>query len=214
MGNEMISTFYSIDKDIREIILDNFGFRLKDKINSYILYLTPYVLSKTIIKNITKFLSNKYQKINRFFNYKEYVSKSLLYNNYKIFKKKFPEEFNYMFETYSYHEEKFKIYNRFKNYKFINSKDMWLIKPKAAAVGHGILFLKDFSDIKFKKNYIITKYLKNPYLIKGYKNDFRFHGLISSIKPLKLYLYNEGLIRFASEKYNLSSTNPNKFFFN
>ena len=31
---------------------------------------------------------------------------SLLYRNYKIFKNKFPSDFNCMFESYSYPEEK------------------------------------------------------------------------------------------------------------
>ena len=69
--------------------------------------------------------------------------------------------------------------------------------------GKKISILSNFSNINLNE-YIITKYLYNPHLIKGYKYDFRFHGLISGVKPLKIYLYNEGLVRIASEKYNFS----------
>ena len=54
--------------------------------------------------------------------------------------------------------------------------------------------------------------MNNPHLIKGYKYDIRFHGLITSIKPLKLYLYNEGFIKISTEKYDYNNFD-NKFSF-
>ena len=62
------------------------------------------------------------------------------------------------------------------------------------------------------EDYVLTKYLYNPHLIKGYKYDIRFHTLVSSIQPLILYLYNEGMVRFATEKYNFSESNINNKF--
>ena len=116
-----------------------------------------------------------------------------------------------MLETYSFPEEKETIMKKFHNYSLKNANDLWMIKPKLGSLGSNIRILKDISSINLK-NYILTKYLTNSYLIRGYKNDFRFHGLVTSIKPLKLYLYNEGFVRLASEKYNLSvSFNQNDF---
>ena len=63
-----------------------------------------------------------------------------------------------------------------------------------------------------KDDYLITKYLENPHIIKGVKYDIRFHGLVTSIKPLKIYLYNEGFVRLASEKFDYKKLN-NKFAF-
>ena len=83
-----------------------------------------------------------------------------------------------------------------------------MVKPNMGSLGLQISILTNFTNIKLKK-FLITKYLYNPHLIKGYKYDLRFHGLVSTIKPLKLYLYNEGLVRLASEKYNFSITDPN-----
>ena len=51
-----------------------------------------------------------------FYNYKEYVSKFLLYHNNKLFKNKFPSEFDYMFEEYSYQADKKIIEKKFSNY--------------------------------------------------------------------------------------------------
>jgi len=59
-----------------------------------------------------------------------------------------------------------------------------------------------YLDLRRKgKHCIIQKYIENPLLIDGYKFDLRIYVLIGSIDPLRIYLYNDGLARFATEKY-------------
>ena len=197
-------TFFSeTEKDFRKIKLKELGIKLNEKMGVHNLYILPYSITRNLRRNITKNIVNKYQKINRYFNSFEYVSKSLLYNNYKKMSEIFPSDYNYMLETFSFPEEKKIINNKFKNYRFKNNQidnDVWLIKPKLGSLGLGISILKNITDIK--KECLITKYLINPHLIRGFKYDLRIHGLITSVKPLKIYLYNEGLVRLASEKYD------------
>ena len=50
---------------------------------------------------------------------------------------------------------------------------------------------------------MISKYISNPLLINGYKFDLRIYVLVTSTDPLKIYIYNEGLVRFASEPYKV-----------
>ena len=212
--SENVPSVYSSESDeIREVFLKRLGMKLNSKMSVDNLYMTTYSIYRKFKKNINNVVNNKYQKINRFYNYNEYVSKSLLYINYKPFHDKFPDDYNYMLETYSYPKEKQEIIEKFSKYSLKNDNDVWMIKPTMGSLGLEISILTNYSDIKLK-NYLITKYLYNPHLIKGYKYDLRFHGLVSTIKPLKLYLYNEGLVRLASEKYNFSVSDPhNKYSF-
>ena len=216
MGNSLKPpSVFSTDKfGLREEILKSYGFQIHTKMGIDDLFFTPYDIRGKFKKKINQFIMNKYQKINKFFSYEEYTTKSLLYINYKIYKNKYPSDYNYMLESYSYPEEKDIIETKFKNYTFKNKKkDIWMVKPNIGLGGFNISILNNFSSIKFK-HYIITKYLENPYLIRGFKFDIRFHGLISTIKPLKLYLYKEGFVRLATEKHNFSSSLPlNKYAF-
>jgi hypothetical protein len=50
---------------------------------------------------------------------------------------------------------------------------------------------------------IVSQYIANPMLINDYKFDIRIYVLLTSVNPLRVYIYEEGLVRFATEKYYL-----------
>ena len=203
-------SFYGIHNCAREKTLVKLGFSKKREMGVYNLYTIPIGYNNWK-KNIPKYIVSDYQKINRYLNYEEYTTKSGLYSNYKEMKNKFPFDYNYMAETDLYPEDKEEIILKFQNYTIENNLDnLWLLKPKGGAFGRGISILKNFGDINEK--YVISKFYNNPHLIRGSKYDIRFHGLITGVKPMKLYLYKEGFARISSVKYNFSNFND-KFSF-
>ena len=54
---------------------------------------------------------------------------------------------------------------------------------------------------------IVSKYIDNPLLINGHKSDLRLYVLVTSYDPLLIYIYEEGLVRFATVKYDNTGKN-------
>ncbi|CAH1733347.1 unnamed protein product [Aphis gossypii] len=87
-----------------------------------------------------------------------------------------------------------------------NDEDKWIIKPPASARGTGICVISKWDQIPKDIPLVVQRYIDNPYLINDTKFDLRLYILITSINPLRLYLYDNGLVRFASVKYSSDLT--------
>ena len=142
-------------------------------------------------------------------NFKIIAHKDLTYLNYFSMRKDFPKDFDYMPETFGYPEDKKIIEKRFKNYK-IDENDLWLIKPKTGSLGDGIYMFENLE--KTPDVYLISKYISNPHLIHKLKYDFRIYVLVTGLSPLKLYLYREGMVRFATEEYTLDKSHLKELY--
>lgn len=57
------------------------------------------------------------------------------------------------------------------------------------------------NEIPTKSSLTVSHYIDNPHLINGYKYDIRIYVALLSINPLRIYIYEEGLARFATAKY-------------
>jgi tubulin polyglutamylase TTLL4 len=75
---------------------------------------------------------------------------------------------------------------------------LWILKPANNACGRGIKILTKTSSLPKKGQYVICKYVMRPHLINGFKYDLRLYVFITSYEPLTIYLYHEGLVRFAT----------------
>ncbi|XP_073701694.1 tubulin monoglutamylase TTLL4 isoform X1 [Garra rufa] len=92
------------------------------------------------------------------------------------------------------------------------SKQKWIVKPPASARGIGIQVIHKWSQMPRKRPLLVQKYLHKPYLISGNKFDLRIYVYVTSYDPLRVYIFNDGLVRFASCKYSPSmKTLSNKF---
>uniref|UniRef100_A0A1I8Q052 Tubulin polyglutamylase TTLL4 n=1 Tax=Stomoxys calcitrans TaxID=35570 RepID=A0A1I8Q052_STOCA len=86
--------------------------------------------------------------------------------------------------------------------KYSQRNVKWIIKPPASARGSGIRVVDRWAQIPKRKSLIVQKYIERPLLINGSKFDLRLYVLVTSMHPLRVYLYHNGLARFASVKYS------------
>jgi hypothetical protein len=128
--------------------------------NHNMLAVPPY---KFNIENV-----NKYQFFYKRGGQVQISNKNNLHKNYDLMKKEFPDDYNYMSETYSYPEMKSTIKKKFSNYRQ-KTGNLWLIKTKSSSEGRGIHMFKSLEEEK--GSYLITKYIENPHLLNGKKYD-------------------------------------------
>ena len=89
----------------------------------------------------------------------------------------------------------------------------WL---KILKKGKGIFItrqpIKESNSLNEK--YVVQQYLDKPLLIDGFKFDLRVYVLVTSFDPLRVYVYHEGLARFATTPYcELANSNISQVSF-
>ena len=144
---------------------------------------------------------NVYQRFNHFPMTWELSRKDNLSKHYFEMHEKFPKEYDYLPETFILPQDEEIFHRKIENY-ILDKDDLWIIKPVASSRGRGIRLMVDPNDIPNKT--LVSHYISNPHLINNKKYDLRLYLLITGYSPLKIYLYNNGLIRFCSEDYNLN----------
>ncbi|GFO48611.1 tubulin polyglutamylase ttll5 [Plakobranchus ocellatus] len=80
---------------------------------------------------------------------------------------------------------------------------MWICKPAESSRGRGIFIFQDLSELQYDCNAVVQQYISDPLLIGGYKFDIRVYVAVPSFSPLQIYIHEEGLVRFSTEKYDL-----------
>lgn len=150
---------------------------------------------------------NIYQKISHFPNSFEITRKDRLCSAIIRMQELFGRDsFNFTPETYNLPEDFSTFYSNFNREK----KSTWIIKPTCSSQGKGIYLIDSISEVPVEETCIISRYISNPLLINSLKFDLRIYVLVSCYEPLRIYIYEEGLARFASETYK-SGCKSNRF---
>ncbi|XP_054287867.1 tubulin polyglutamylase TTLL5-like [Macrosteles quadrilineatus] len=78
----------------------------------------------------------------------------------------------------------------------------WIVKPVASSRGRGIYIVNSPDEVPLEESLVVAKYIENPLLVSGHKCDLRLYVAVTSYDPLMVYLYEEGLVRLATVKYD------------
>ncbi|XP_017082830.1 tubulin polyglutamylase TTLL13 [Drosophila eugracilis] len=144
-----------------------------------------------LFKNMKRF-----QQINHFPGMIEICRKDLLSRNLNRMLKLFPQDYKIFPKTWMLPAD----YGDAMSYA-LNHKRTFILKPDSGAQGRGIWLTNDLKTIGPHERLICQTYIHRPLLIDGYKFDLRVYTLITSVDPLRIFVYNEGLARFATNKY-------------
>ncbi|KAH8357845.1 hypothetical protein KR200_011071, partial [Drosophila serrata] len=83
----------------------------------------------------------------------------------------------------------------------------WIVKPAASSRGRGIFIVNTPDQIPQDEQVLVSKYIVDPLCIDGHKCDLRVYVLVTSFDPLIIYLYEEGIVRLATVKYDRHADN-------
>ncbi|XP_031242971.1 tubulin polyglutamylase TTLL13 isoform X3 [Mastomys coucha] len=139
----------------------------------------------------------RFQKINHFPGMTEICRKDLLARNLNRMQKLYPTEYNIFPRTWCLPAD----YGDFQAYGRQRKTRTYICKPDSGCQGRGIFITRTPKEIKPGEHMICQQYITKPFLIDGFKFDMRIYVLITSCDPLRIFVYEEGLARFATMPY-------------
>ena len=167
---------------------------------------------------------NDHQVISHFPNHYELTRKDMMVKNIKRYFKDLQKDgvqnvTDYVPTTYLLPADYSLFVEEFRR----NPHSTWIMKPTAKARGIGIFLVNKLAQIKKwantrtmsgpqSQNYIISRYIDNPLLIGGKKFDLRLYVLVTSYRPLRVYIHDDGFARFTNARYNNDLTDLDNMF--
>ncbi|CAK9819833.1 Tubulin polyglutamylase ttll6 [Anthophora plagiata] len=169
-----------------------FGMKEVTEDSSWNLYWTDLSVSVERAKDM-----KRYQKVNHFPGMTEICRKDLLARNLNRMLKLFPRDYSFFPKTWCFPAD----HGEAIAYAKLRRSKTFIIKPDTGCQGRGIYLTRNLKDVKPTERMICQVYVARPFLVDGYKFDLRIYALITSCDPLRVYVYNDGLARFATSRY-------------
>lgn len=142
-------------------------------------------------------LIHSYQKINHFPGSYYLGKKHYLALHLQRMRQGFPAEYEYFPRTWVLPKD----YQDLIAYAESNGNNVYIVKPQAQCQGRGIYLTTNIASLNQEDEYVVQHYIPNPLLIDDLKFDFRIYVLVKDICNLEVYMYQEGLARFATTPY-------------
>ncbi|KAI8925680.1 tubulin-tyrosine ligase family-domain-containing protein [Entophlyctis helioformis] len=146
-----------------------------------------------------------FQRLNHFPNTIVITRKDSLFRLLRTLKGIYGSAYDYFPVTFTVPGEFIRFVRFFTTEREAGSQSTWICKPADLSRGRGIFVFKELHELTYDCNAVVQRYIPNPLLISGYKFDMRCYVLVRSYSPLTVYLYDDGLARFATSRYDMSS---------
>ncbi|XP_023163519.1 tubulin polyglutamylase TTLL13 isoform X2 [Drosophila hydei] len=138
----------------------------------------------------------RFQQINHFPGMIEICRKDLLSRNLNRMLKMFPGDYRIFPKTWLLPTDTYDV-----SVYASKHRRTFILKPYSSGQGRGIWLTNNLRTVRRNEKLICQTYVEKPLLIDGFKFDLRVYTLITSVDPLRIFVYNEGLARFATHKY-------------
>ncbi|XP_026563681.1 tubulin polyglutamylase TTLL4 isoform X2 [Pseudonaja textilis] len=149
----------------------------------------------------------EHQKLNHFPGSFQIGRKDRLWRNVSKMQVRFGrKEFNFLPQSFILPQD-IKLLR--KAWEDCGGRQKWIVKPPASARGIGIQVIHKWSQLPKRRPLLVQRYIHKPYLIGGSKFDLRIYVYVTCYDPLRVYLFKDGLVRFASCKYSSSMKSLN-----
>ncbi|KAJ8610684.1 hypothetical protein CTAYLR_005667 [Chrysophaeum taylorii] len=153
------------------------------------------------VANINERMSKlqPWQRINHFPGMSNIARKNRLAQNLEKMRREFPKEYGFYPRTWvlplDFGDFRAQFDARGKSSRF------FIVKPDSGCQGRGIFLTQSIEDISPLDGVVAQHYVRKPFLLDGFKFDLRLYVLVTSCKPLRMYLCHDGLVRLCTEAY-------------
>jgi len=138
-----------------------------------------------------------YQKINHFPGMHSLARKNCLAGNLQDMQQALPGDYDFFPQTWLLPRD----FGDLKKALGEKKTRTYIVKPEAECQGRGIFLTRELQAIPLGARYVVQRYIHKPYLIEGLKFDMRIYVLVTGCDPLRIFVHEEGLARFATEPY-------------
>jgi tubulin polyglutamylase TTLL6/13 len=148
----------------------------------------------------------KHQKINHFPMMRVIAHKVPLAKNMMSMLRAFPSEYRHVPKSFGLPFETKLFRERFNTKGLSKKNKTYILKPDHSCQGKGIVLCRTWDQVVaamagIEGGVCAQEYVSDPLLIDGHKFDLRVYVLVLSVDPLRMYLFDDGLVRMCAVKY-------------
>ncbi|OHS97836.1 Tubulin-tyrosine ligase family protein [Tritrichomonas foetus] len=141
-----------------------------------------------------------WQTVNRIPMIETLCHKAFFIHGIQRLQKFFPETYHFIPQSYI-----LPILDSYFAAEIKRTKKTYIVKPDSGSFGRGIEIINPGDEYKTPKFLAIAQEYIESYLIDNTKFDLRVYVLLSSIDPLEIFVYRDGVARFCSAKSGTDS---------